>query len=207
MPPGWSGPAGEIWGAGDRFGLVPIGESRLYWFAVVTAPPRLAFSPGEHKARLLERFARYAFGVQEIIAATPAEAILHNDIVDRPAADRWSAGRVTLLGDAAHPTTPNLGQGAAMAIESAVVLARALAAHDSLPAALAAYEATRRPRTSYVTAASWRMGRIAHWRHPALRVLRRALVAWTPASMQLRQITRLASYDASTCVLARSEPA
>jgi 2-polyprenyl-6-methoxyphenol hydroxylase-like FAD-dependent oxidoreductase len=201
-PPGWLGPAGEFWGAGDRFGLVPIPERRLYWYAVVTSPPRVAVSPVDQKARLLERFDGYAFGVPEIIAATPAEAILHNDIVDRPPADRWSAGRVTLLGDAAHPTTPNLGQGAAMAIESSVVLARCLAAHDSLSAALAAYEATRRPRTSYVTEASWRLGRVAQWRNPALRALRRALVAWTPASVQLRPVIRLASHDASTCALA-----
>jgi 2-polyprenyl-6-methoxyphenol hydroxylase-like FAD-dependent oxidoreductase len=67
---------------------------------------------------------------------------------------------VTLLGDAAHPTTPNLGQGGGMAIEDAVVLGRCLAATTDPAAALRAYESGRYDRTAMVTNASWRLGRL-----------------------------------------------
>jgi 2-polyprenyl-6-methoxyphenol hydroxylase-like FAD-dependent oxidoreductase len=87
-----------------------------------------------------------------IIEGTPEDAIVQNDIVDRPPLRRWGRGRVTLLGDAAHATTPNLGQGACMALEDAVVLA-SLPQHDSasVESALREYErcASRAPRQSF----------------------------------------------------------
>ena len=67
---------------------------------------------------------------------------------------RWTIGRVTLLGDAAHPTLPMMAQGANMAIEDGVVLARCLDAYDDLPAALQAYEGARRDRTSRLVRAA-----------------------------------------------------
>ena len=69
---------------------------------------------------------------------------------DRLPNERWTNGRVTLLGDAAHPMLQYLAQGAAQAIEDAVVLAGAVAAHDDLDAGIAAYEAERAPRTARV---------------------------------------------------------
>jgi salicylate hydroxylase len=72
-------------------------------------------------------------------------------IYDRDPLPQWTSGRVTLLGDAAHPTMPTLAQGANMAIEDGFVLARAVTDHDSVDAALAAYVAARQPRTARVT--------------------------------------------------------
>jgi salicylate hydroxylase len=71
-------------------------------------------------------------------------------LFDRDPLAKWSEGRVTLLGDACHPMLPFLAQGAVMAIEDAWVLSRRLKAATEIPAALAAYEATRKPRTSRV---------------------------------------------------------
>ena len=72
----------------------------------------------------------------------------------RPAMPRWSVGRVTLIGDACHPTLPFLGQGAVMAIEDAYVLAGCIAKHDGDPAAVfGAYETERRARTAAVVRA------------------------------------------------------
>jgi len=67
---------------------------------------------------------------------------------------QWTLGRVTLLGDAAHPTLPMMAQGANMAIEDGVVLARSFAAHDDVPAALKAYEGARLERTSRLVRAA-----------------------------------------------------
>ena len=100
-------------------------------------------------------------------AATPAETLIRTDICDRPPLARWGRGRVTLLGDAAHPTTPNLGQGACMAIEDAVVLAQCLSRYTDHVAALRAYEDRRRARTANIVRASRRMGWVGQWQKPA----------------------------------------
>ena len=76
----------------------------------------------------------------------------------RPALPSWNAGRVAVLGDAAHPMLPFLGLGAAMALEDAVVLARAFALEASPDAALARYDAARRPRATAVADASVHQG-------------------------------------------------
>jgi salicylate hydroxylase len=84
-------------------------------------------------------------------------------LFDRDPMTKWSSGRVTLLGDAAHPMLPFLSQGAAMAIEDAYVLAVALAAlPDDLDTALSLYEAERLPRTSRVQLEARERGRTYH---------------------------------------------
>ena len=87
-------------------------------------------------------------------------------LFDRDPMPAWSKGRITLLGDAAHPMLPFLSQGAAMAIEDAYVLAAALAAQDEVGAALAQYEALRRPRTARVQLESRERGRTYHLASP-----------------------------------------
>ncbi len=89
-----------------------------------------------------------------------ADASIKWGLYDRAVLQRWSQGRVTLLGDAAHAMLPFLGMGAAMAIEDGYVLACAFAAEDSVPAAFARYEAARLPRTTQVHAASIRQGKV-----------------------------------------------
>ena len=87
-----------------------------------------------------------------------AGALIKWGIFDRPPLPRWSRGAVTLLGDAAHPMLPFLGLGAAMAIEDAVVLARAIALESVIEPAFARYEAARRPRTLIVQEKSREQG-------------------------------------------------
>ena len=94
-------------------------------------------------------------------------------LFDRDPLPWWSRGRITLLGDAAHPMLPFLAQGAAMAIEDAFVLARELGASpDDLAAALQRYEAIRRPRTSDVQLAARAQAGIFHLTSPAARLKR-----------------------------------
>lgn len=203
IPSGWGGTCGEIWGVGDRFGVIELPGDRLYWFAVATAPAGTPWEPSDAgKAALCERFADYAFDVPKILEATPAEAIVFRDIADRPPRQGWSDGAVTLLGDAAHPTTPNMGQGAAMAMESAVILARALLEAEDVPGALATYEATRRPRTTSITNTSWTIGKMAHWENGAARWMRNLMFTRTPHSVREQQIRKLTSYDAGSAPLA-----
>ncbi|RPJ49859.1 MAG: FAD-dependent oxidoreductase, partial [Chloroflexi bacterium] len=185
----------ESWGRGARFGIVPIGGNRVYWFATANLPSGLRRSPAEHKADLLRRFRGWHAPVEDIIAATLEEKILYNDIFDFPPIPRWSAGRVTLLGDAAHPTTPNMGQGACQAIESSLALARALKEENSLPAALERYERERRERTAWITNTSWRLGKVAQLENPVLCGVRDGVMRMTPDSVMKGQIVKAAGYE------------
>ncbi|NNU80271.1 NAD(P)-binding protein [Halovulum dunhuangense] len=101
-----------------------------------------------------------------------AREVLLWGLFAHPPLPRWQDGRVALLGDACHPMLPFLAQGATMAIEDAWVLADRLARIGDIPAALAAYEAARKPRTTRVQAASLRNARVYHLRPPALRLAR-----------------------------------
>ena len=184
----------EAWGAGERFGVVPIGGGRVYWFAVADAPAGIRRAPDEEKRDLLARFGSWHVPCRALIEATPPQAILRTDIFDRPPVRRWSRGRVTLLGDAAHPMTPNLGQGGCQAIEDAVVLARALGRHGDVARALAEYEALRLPRANRFVTDSWRMGRVAQWRNPVARMARTALLRATPEASLARRLRRTLAF-------------
>lgn len=176
----------EAWGAGQRFGCAPIDGDRVYWFATADAPEGGHDGP-DPRAELLARFAGWAPRMRDLIAATPTDRILRTDIHDRPPIDRWSRRRVTLLGDAAHPMTPNLGQGACQAIEDAVALARALAAHEDHGAAFAAYEAERVARTGWFVERSRLVGVVGQVSHPLACGLRDLVTRLTPPAAVLKQ--------------------
>ena len=106
-----------------------------------------------------EAFADFCPDVRHLLAATPPESCYRWGIFDRQPLSGWSVGRATLLGDAAHPITPFLGQGAVMALEDAMILARCLTTDDSLAASLARYEAARIERTAFVYRESQNAGR------------------------------------------------
>ncbi|MBL8201024.1 MAG: FAD-dependent monooxygenase [Chromatiales bacterium] len=101
-------------------------------------------------AELQREFSDFAPEVQAIIAATPPERCFKWGLFDREPLGQWTRGRATLLGDAAHPMTPFLAQGAVMAIEDGMVLARALEAAADWREGLARYEAARRERGTFV---------------------------------------------------------
>ena len=171
----------EIHGKGQRGSVCPVDTQQSYWWAAFNAPLNEIIPPERRKALLLERYAGWPFGLPEAIAATPDGAILQNDLVDRPPARQYARGRVVLVGDAAHPTTPNLGQGANMAIDDAIVLARALRDADSLATALARYERERLERTRLIVKRSWSFGRPFRWTSRGAVKLRETLIRHTPA--------------------------
>jgi len=153
----------ETWGAGHRFGILPMGAGRVCWYATRNGPPASGPAGMNHKDDVWRIFSRWHRPISALIEATPADAILRNDAQDRPPLPRWGDGRVTLLGDAAHPMTPNVGQGAGMAIEDAAGLAQALRTHPGVAESLAAYEARRRDRTAQVGRQARRIGAIGQW--------------------------------------------
>jgi 2-polyprenyl-6-methoxyphenol hydroxylase-like FAD-dependent oxidoreductase len=152
------GYVGEWWGRGKRIGVTTLTGDRVYWWATENAPP--GGREPDDRAHLATAFADWADPAPILFATTPADHIFRNDIIDRPPNRPWSKGRAGLIGDAAHSTTPNLGQGGCIAIEDSVVLARHLATNSNPIGALEAFAAERFPRTSGVNRESWKFGRL-----------------------------------------------
>jgi 2-polyprenyl-6-methoxyphenol hydroxylase-like FAD-dependent oxidoreductase len=182
----------EIWGRGLRFGIVPIADDEIYWFAVANAPAGELDIP---RASLIERFAHFGEPVRTLLEATPAERMLRTDIQDRKPVSTWSKGRVCLLGDAAHPTTPNLGQGGCMAVEDAVVLAHFLSKYAALAEALAAYERKRVEHTRKIVDASWQFGRVAQLENRFLTWLRDLALRATPEAQVRARLRENAQFS------------
>jgi 2-polyprenyl-6-methoxyphenol hydroxylase-like FAD-dependent oxidoreductase len=175
-----AGRMSESWGIGERFGLIDIGRSRTYWFATKNAPAGQPDERAGRKAEILRRFSSWHDPIAAVAGATGEADILRHDIYYLRPLERWSRGRVTLLGDAAHATTPGIGQGAAQAIEDAVVLADSLGRHKQLAAALTDYESIRRPRTETILKLSRRIDRVAQLASPLACRLRNAVVRRVP---------------------------
>jgi 2-polyprenyl-6-methoxyphenol hydroxylase-like FAD-dependent oxidoreductase len=179
----------ESWGRGERFGIVPIGFGEIYWFAVADA--RANGRDTDVKRELMARFGSWHEPVAAIIEATPAERVMRTDIYDRAPIERWHSGRVVLLGDAAHPMTPNLGQGAGQAIEDAVVLDECLAQATSIEEALTHYEQRRVARANGIVRASRQFGAVAQWSNPIAAWLRDRAMSLAPPSAAVRQARKL----------------
>lgn len=204
--PVWRGvaPAGAVeWtsltetlGRGLRFGTVPIGGGRVAWWATANEPENADDGAEGRKAKLLRLFGGWHAPVPGLIQATPEDEILKSGTYDRPPVRRWGRGRVTLLGDAAHPATPNLGQGGCMAIEDAAVLARCLARTADVPAALRAFEARRYRRTAWITRESLRYGRVGQWQRASAVRLRDALLRLAPPAVARATFTRMFAFEA-----------
>jgi 2-polyprenyl-6-methoxyphenol hydroxylase-like FAD-dependent oxidoreductase len=195
LPKGGLWPAGQMsesWGRGARFGLVAIDSDRLYWFATANAAPG-GRDTGKDELRRL--FSAWHRPIREVIESTPESAIIRTDIADRDPLNRWSQGRVTLLGDAAHPMTPNLGQGGGQAIEDAVVLDLCLSAHEDVAAALEEYQVRRIDRTTRVVMEARKFGRLAQMENGAARLLRNLAVRLTPSAVLLRSLRWLYDFD------------
>ncbi|MEV0447002.1 FAD-dependent monooxygenase [Streptomyces sp. NPDC050600] len=182
------------WGHGAEFGHIAFADGRAEWHAVLNSPAGVRHE--DPLAVLRRRFAGWHAPVPGLLAATRPEAVLHHDIAELATPlPSFVAGRVVLLGDAAHAMTPNLGQGACQALEDAVVLAAALDTEPGVTAALARYDSERRPRTTAVAAAARQAGRMGQQlAHPLAVPLRNALLRLTPSGVALRMILRHADW-------------
>lgn len=182
---------GVAWGYGSRFGVVPLRDMRVNWFAAINMAPGAARRVSDPHAFVVERFRGWHAPIPELLAATDPNAILCHDVYYHPALRSWVNGRVALLGDAAHAMTPSLGQGACQALEDAVVLARCLSATADSIKALLRYEQLRRPRATVIARLSRRMDQIAQLSSPLLCEIRNKVVYWTPDWLRARQLAWL----------------
>ena len=162
-------------GCGCQAGVFPCGRDHVYWFATQNTPANPFVGPGTRKITIQSRFEDWPSPLPEIIEATPAESILENDICDLDLLQNWGVGRITFVGDAIHAVTPDLGQGAALGLEDAVVLGRLIQSGTGIEEALREYEVVRKQRTAWIARYSRWSGRLLQAENPIAIVLRQWL--------------------------------
>lgn len=185
----------ETWGPGKRFGIVPLSNNRVYWFACINAPAADQTMKQFTTADLAAQFQNFHHPIIELIKLTPHDQLIHGDILDIAPISRFAFNNIVLMGDAAHATTPNMGQGACMAIEDAAVLANCIQNHTTPEKAFKTFERMRIKRTTRIVNNSWSIGKIAQIESTVLMYLRDLALRLTPSAVAEKQIRFL--YDIS----------
>ncbi|MEU3688597.1 FAD-dependent monooxygenase [Streptomyces narbonensis] len=182
------------WGHGAEFGHIAFADGRAEWHAVLNSAPGVRHR--DALAALRDRFADWHDPIPALLDATRPGAVLHHDIHELVAPlPSFVAGRVALLGDAAHAMTPNLGQGACQALEDAATLAATLSTAPDLDTALAGYDAERRPRSQAVARAARQAGRMGQQlTHPLAVSVRNTVLRLAPSRVTLGAILRHADW-------------
>lgn len=179
----------EVWGNGVRFGFSNIADDQVYWFAVAKKSLQTEQMDLEDLPDLFEGFAPE---ILDMIART--KSVHKAELSDLDRLDTWHQGNVCLLGDAAHATTPNMGQGACQGIEDAYYFANYLHQIRDPQQAFRTFEKNRRRKVDYVVNNSWRFGHAAH--HPIGRSFMKVLMKLTPESVLSKQMNRLYAVEA-----------
>lgn len=187
----------ETWGRGARFGIVPLKGGRVYWFACLNSTENNPMMRSLQRDDLLSIFGNFHHPVPQLIKGTGPDKIIWNDIIDIPPLKKFAFGNVVLMGDAAHATTPNMGQGACMAIEDAVVLSNCIDAASSPEEAFVQFESKRIARTTNIVNDSWQIGRLAQLDNPLLYSLRNTFMRMMPQSLIERQFRFLYDFTLS----------
>lgn len=186
------GYASETYGKGQRVGIVPIKDGVYGWWATCNEAFLEDDEPEGTKQKLKRLFGNWHHPIPELIENT--EVILKNSLSDRVPHKGWTKGNITLIGDAAHPTTPNLGQGGCMAIEGAYLLAKCINKYGLSPKAYSIYEKHQFPRSKEIVNESLRLGKIGQITNPVLIALRNSFFKLTPSSLAMKMIDKYFSY-------------
>jgi len=196
-PSGFCSLRGVAYGVGDYLGdLAAVGypgdgieaatvrasHNAVYWYLslLVEDVPAETRNP---KAILERHTAAFDSRFQAITAATQPDDMRFDELFERDALSAWGAGRVTLLGDAAHPMLPHAGQGAAQALEDAVALGLALAHHGDVEPALRRYERVRARRTRHLVTIGTKIAHITTTKNPLVKLLRAAVIRLLPEAV------------------------
>lgn len=195
--------AGETLGAGRECGHVPLGADHTYWFATERAKEGRVAPQGELEY-LKTRFGSWAEPLPTLLAATDPDIVLHNDLYDRDEARVWSKGPIVLVGDAAHPMRPHLGQGGCQGLEDAAILAAFVDQSSDLPTAFARFETFRKPRTKALARESAMIGRVVNLRPTILSALASRTTVLVPEAVLTRHLATVASRSAFRAPTAES---
>ncbi|PKI21789.1 hypothetical protein CW746_10465 [Staphylococcus succinus] len=174
--------AKEYWSKKGRVGIVPLLNNQAYWFISINAKEKDTKMQSYGKPHLQARFNHFPNEVRKILDKQSETDILLHDIYDLNPLKTFIYQRIVLLGDAAHATTPNMGQGAGQAMEDAIILANCIASYD-FDEALQRYDKLRVKHTKKVTLRSRKIGKIAQRRNHFVVAVRNAIAKMIPSKL------------------------
>jgi 2-polyprenyl-6-methoxyphenol hydroxylase-like FAD-dependent oxidoreductase len=178
-------------GGPNQFGIWRLPGDRVYWFASVPAPAG-RYASGQ--SRPPAEFADWHDPIGALLSATPTRDIVATDVYDSDPLPVWSRDRVVLVGDAAHPSLPHMGQGTSQAFEDAAVLADRLAAEPDIDAALRGYHQRRKGRARSAWSQARMLARVGAWRGGLACRLREVMMTAVPERVQAGQLNRLFAF-------------
>ncbi|MCV7385400.1 FAD-dependent oxidoreductase [Mycolicibacter longobardus] len=187
--------AGETLGPGVEAGHVPMGPDLTYWFATERAPEGQRAHEGE-RAYLQAKLAHWCEPLPSILAATAPGDVLRDDLYDRGPARHWARGPIVLVGDAAHPMRPHLGQGGCQGLEDAAILAAFVDRAPDLATAFARFAAFRRPRVTPLVRESALLGKAVNVRPGFLSAAVSRATALVPEALLMRHMASVAGRSA-----------
>lgn len=181
----------EAWSKKGRFGWSALKNGDVYWFACINAKENNTYYKNLNKGEVAEHFEHLSPIIKRLIAETKDYYYLHHDIYDIKPLSNYVFKRICLLGDAAHATTPNMGQGAGQSIEDAFELMNSVEATSSIPAAFKLYNDKRLKKTRKVVRLSRQIGVAAQWENPILVGFRNTFFPFIPKSLLFWRLTFL----------------
>lgn len=173
----------EAWGKGKRFGFVKMTDRKIYWYAVINKKIHNPYNS------LSENFHGFHPLIMDIIESTLQENIILNDIIDLSPIPTWYSESLCLIGDAAHATTPNLGQGACQAIEDAYIIGKLLEKNKDFNLIFEQFQKIRRKKVDHVVNTSLKIGQISQWEKGTH--LRNFLMRSVPEKMNQQMVERV----------------
>ncbi|MFD2553234.1 FAD-dependent monooxygenase [Sphingobacterium tabacisoli] len=185
----------ESWGSAGRFGVTPLVDNRIYWYACVNGEANSPVFKNTTVNDLKKRFQHYHAPIPIILESTHDEDLIWSDIIDIKPLEHLAYHNILIIGDAGHATTPNMGQGACQALEDVAVLIDELQQNKTPIVAFRSFEKRRLSRTRYITDTSRQIGQIAQWDNPLLIALRDSLARIAPNRIKQRSLSKLLSKD------------
>lgn len=187
----------EVWGKGNgvRASFMHVGGEEVYCWFTKKLPENTPLTNEEAFALIRHELADFSGHMQEVTARITPSRLIRSDLYDLAPIHKWHKGRVVLLGDAAHATTPNLGQGASQAIEDAYILADSLSICDDHEAAFRQYTAKRLTRTHKIVRISRQLAQLTNWKGACAVGIRNFLVRSVPAGAAQRQLDFIYNID------------
>lgn len=179
----------ESWGKGTRFGIVPLADGEVYWFAL--ANYKNDFRTEFKDVNLEKLFTNFDPIIPKIIRNTPSDKIIVNAMNDLKPIKKWHTNNVCLIGDAAHATTPNIGQGACQSIEDALALSICLKNENDIEKAFSNFQRLRIKKANGVINQSWQVGKMAQIENDFGRKIRNSIMRITPDFLEKKQSAKI----------------
>ncbi len=198
LPDDISGAMRELWGKapGQRFAYSQITADEVYYYGTMAAEAGQTDDPKTIKDTLLNNFSSFGPVPKAIINDIDPSTVIRTDLFDLKPIDTWTKGNIALLGDAAHATTPNLGQGAAQAIEDALALLSEFKENTSdITTSLQRYQSKRIEKAHHIVTTSWKFGQLTNMRNPVGIKVRNWLIRSTPDFITNKQIEKVYKVD------------